>query len=77
MSLEYQIREAKNGASPFPAILLLHGYGSNDDDLFSFVDYLPKTHTIISLRAPLDTTDGWLCLVYNPQQYDPGQVVRR
>ena len=58
MTLEHQIREAKNGASPVPAIVLLHGYGSNDDDLFSFADYLPQNHTIISLRAPLDTPMG-------------------
>ena len=58
MTLEYQIREAKNGALPVPAIVLLHGYGSNDDDLFSFADYLPQNHTIISLRAPLDTPMG-------------------
>lgn len=58
MTLEYQIREAKNRDSPVPTIILLHGYGSNDDDLFSFADYLPKTHTIISLRAPLETPMG-------------------
>lgn len=36
-----------------PVIILLHGYGSNEDDLFSFAPELPKTHHIISLKAPL------------------------
>jgi len=36
-----------------PIIFLLHGYGSNEDDLFSFAPELPKTHHIIALKAPL------------------------
>ena len=34
-------------------IFLLHGYGSNEKDLFSFSEYLPKDNYIISFRAPL------------------------
>ncbi|MGK0377048.1 MAG: phospholipase/carboxylesterase [Patiriisocius sp.] len=36
-----------------PIIFLLHGYGSNEDDLFSFAPELPKTHHIVALKAPL------------------------
>ena len=34
------------------ALLMLHGYGSNEEDLFSFADYLPDDLLIISARAP-------------------------
>ncbi len=33
-------------------LFLLHGYGSNEMDLFSFADFLPKELYIISIRAP-------------------------
>ncbi len=35
-----------------PVLILLHGYGSNELDLFSFTEELPKETHIISLRAP-------------------------
>jgi len=34
------------------ALFLLHGYGSNEMDLFSFADYLPDELFVISIRAP-------------------------
>jgi len=36
-----------------PAIIMLHGYGSNEDDLFSFASELPEKYAIIALKAPL------------------------
>ncbi len=56
--LSYKIRKASVGIAPHPCIILLHGYGSNLDDLFSFADYLPDHLTVISLEAPLDTPFG-------------------
>lgn len=35
-----------------PLLVLLHGYGSNEEDLFSFASELPEALHIISLRAP-------------------------
>ena len=35
-----------------PLLILLHGYGSNENDLFSFAAELPKELCIIALRAP-------------------------
>lgn len=53
--LEYRIQNASSsGQQPSSAIILLHGYGSHADDLFSFAPYLPKNHTIIALQAPLN-----------------------
>jgi len=45
--------EAKN-----PLILLLHGYGSNEEDLFSFASELPEEYYVISARAPFDLMYG-------------------
>ena len=49
--LDYQIRSAEGKAEKNPTIILIHGYGSNAEDLFSFAPYLPKSHTIIALQA--------------------------
>ena len=35
-----------------PIIILLHGFGSNEQDLFSFADKLPDRFLVISIRAP-------------------------
>ena len=32
--------------------MLIHGYGSNERDLFSLIDYFPIDSYVISLRAP-------------------------
>jgi phospholipase/carboxylesterase len=39
-------------ASP-PVIILMHGVGSNEKDLFSFANQLPDSFLVISLRAPI------------------------
>ncbi len=36
-----------------PLLLLLHGYGSDENDLFSFASELPKEYLIVSAKAPL------------------------
>lgn len=36
-----------------PALVLLHGYGSDEHDLFGLVPHLPGAFAIASLRAPL------------------------
>lgn len=56
--LDYQIRSAEGKAEKNPTIILIHGYGSNAEDLFSFAPYLPKSHTIIALQAPLSMEQG-------------------
>ena len=35
-----------------PALIMLHGYGSDENDLFSFASELPEELFIISVRAP-------------------------
>ena len=56
--LSYRIKKSKQIKGPYPAIILIHGYGSNMDDLFSFANYLPEQYTIISIHAPLELPFG-------------------
>jgi phospholipase/carboxylesterase len=54
LSLHHITREAKNLTKKAPVLILLHGYGSNEEDLFSFASELPEEYFIISVRAPYD-----------------------
>ncbi|MFD2565739.1 alpha/beta hydrolase [Pseudotenacibaculum haliotis] len=57
-SLHYIVREPKKGSENPPLLVLLHGYGSNELDLFSFADELPDELLIVSLRAPYEMGFG-------------------
>ncbi len=50
--LFYLTREPKIHSEHPPVIILLHGIGSNEKDLFSFADQLPDKFLVISARAP-------------------------
>ena len=54
MNLHYLIQEPKVKHDKNPLLLLLHGYGSNEEDLFSFATELPDDSYVISVRAPYD-----------------------
>ena len=58
MSLHHLVREPKIKLEKNPAIILLHGYGSNEEDLFSFATELPEEYYVISARAPYDMMYG-------------------
>lgn len=58
LSLDYLIRAPKLIKAKNPLILLLHGYGSNEEDLFSFASELPDDCYVISARAPYDLQFG-------------------
>ncbi len=46
------VKEPKVIAEKNPLLVLIHGYGSNEEDLFSFATELPDDCYIVSLRAP-------------------------
>jgi len=58
MTLHHVVREPKIKLDKNPLLLLLHGYGSNEEDLFSFAAELPDDYYVISARAPYDMTYG-------------------
>lgn len=54
LSLQHLIKEPKVKKDKNPLLLLLHGYGSNEEDLFSFATELPDEYFVVSARAPYD-----------------------
>jgi len=50
--LKCMLREPKIESVNPPVIFLLHGIGSNEEDLFSFAEQLPAKFLVISVRAP-------------------------
>ena len=52
LTLKYLYKPAKEGILQPRLLLLLHGYGSNEADLFSFADELPDDFFIVSVQAP-------------------------
>lgn len=52
LSLAHNYKAPLDSSKKSPAIIMLHGYGSDENDLFSFADELPDNYTIISLKAP-------------------------
>lgn len=51
-SLQHIIKEPKNKSQKSPVLIMLHGYGSDENDLFSFAGELPEDLFIISAKAP-------------------------
>lgn len=71
LSLDYQIREPKKVVDKNPLLLLLHGYGSNEEDLFSFASEMPDEYYVISARAPYDLQFGsyaWYAINFDADQ---------
>lgn len=69
--LDYRVRRPLKESDTSPVFFLLHGYGSHEEDLFSFANYLPEEYLIISLRAPLSLSFGgyaWYSIHFNEQQ---------
>ncbi|QLG47112.1 alpha/beta hydrolase [Costertonia aggregata] len=71
LSLEHLIRPSslKNGKPP--VLFMLHGYGSNEEDLFSFAPELPEELCIISVRAPYPLQpfgNAWYAIHFDADQ---------
>jgi phospholipase/carboxylesterase len=70
LSLTHLIRPS-NLAGNAPLILMLHGYGSDENDLFSFASELPEEYIIISLKAPHSMQpmgNAWYAINFDAQQ---------
>lgn len=52
LSLHHIIRPSITGGENAPVLIMLHGYGSDANDLFSFASELPDELFIISAQAP-------------------------
>jgi len=58
LSLHHVIRPAQDGNGKPPMIILLHGVGSNENDLFGLSPYLDKRFLVISARGPVTVMPG-------------------
>lgn len=50
--LEHKYKPAQGNREKSPVIIMLHGYGSDENDLFSFAGELPEDYALVSARAP-------------------------
>ena len=54
-----------------PLLVMLHGYGSDENDLFSFATELPEELFIISIRAPYPlqpSGNAWYAINFDAEQ---------
>lgn len=69
LSLEHVIRPSKVTTERAPVIIMLHGYGSNQNDLFSFATELDDKYLIVSAKAPIPIPsygNAWYQINYEP-----------
>ena len=52
LSLVHNVRPPRKEVQNPPLLLMLHGYGSHENDLFGFAEELPPEFFIVSARAP-------------------------
>ena len=52
LSLHHLVRKPSIASEKTPLLIMLHGYGSDENDLFSFAEELHGELFIISVRAP-------------------------
>lgn len=57
LPLKY-LEQANVDSRDQPLVIFLHGYGSNEQDLFGIKDDLPTQYTYLSVRAPMVMEEG-------------------
>jgi phospholipase/carboxylesterase len=71
LALEHLVREPlEGGRTARPLLLLLHGLGSNEGDLFGFASYLDGRFLVVSARAPVALEYGgygWFRIDFTPR----------
>ena len=71
LSLEYLVRPSAKDSGKIPALFMFHGYGSNEEDLFSFASELPSELMVISVKAPYDLEPfghAWYAINFDAEQ---------
>ncbi|MES2688860.1 MAG: alpha/beta hydrolase-fold protein, partial [Bacteroidota bacterium] len=56
--LKYEIRQAQIKSAKPPLLILLHGLGSNEQDLFTLSRQLPGQFMVVAARAPITLSEG-------------------
>ncbi|MCK0159477.1 alpha/beta hydrolase [Allomuricauda sp. F6463D] len=71
LSLKYLLKPSSITSGKIPALFMFHGYGSNEEDLFSFASELPEEFMVLSLRAPYDLEPfghAWYAINFDAEQ---------
>lgn len=71
LSLTYLLRPSSTTSGKIPALFMFHGYGSNEEDLFSFASELPRELMVFSLKAPYDLEPfghAWYAINFDAEQ---------
>ena len=74
LALKYLVREPKTRTAKPPVVIMMHGYGSNEADLFELATYFPDNFIVISARAPYPmsaTGYEWFEKDRSQQKYTP------
>lgn len=58
LSLKYRLSPTVSTNSNRPLVILLHGYGSNEEDLLGLSRFFPSDYLILSVRAPYKADVG-------------------
>jgi phospholipase/carboxylesterase len=71
LSLTHLVREpgGRGRTAPPPLLLLLHGIGSDEEDLFGLAPYLDERFLVVSARAPVALDYGgygWFRIEFTP-----------
>ena len=72
---------ARRGKDSSSLLILLHGYGSNEQDMFGFAPVFDERFTIISVRAPRAIPDNdyaWFDLAFTANgdlTYESAQII--
>ncbi len=56
--LVYKIRNNNSSTTKLPLLVLLHGHGSNENDLLSLSSSLPDNWLVVSVRAPFQLSEN-------------------
>ena len=70
LSLQHIVRKSTLSQNA-PLLIMLHGYGSDENDLFSFSSELPEELFIISVRAPYPMQpygNAWYAINFDEDQ---------
>ncbi len=80
LSLKHILRPSNKTDQKAPCLIMLHGYGSDEKDLFSFVSELDPQYLVVSVRAPIPMQpfgNAWYGIDYDAagiKSYDEEQA---
>lgn len=73
LALRYMVRNPKIETTHNTTLILLHGVGSNEQDMFGLASQFPENYRVISARAPL--TVGNESYAWYPLQINSGKFI--